>query len=702
MGRFVNKKKDPSKNDKSLFDWAMNLTEDGRARRAPAEAQWYENIATYCGDLWAEYDLTLGQLIEPQRLDHKVRLPVNLAQPMVRTEYSKLLKNRPIIDCLARSDVRADLNAARVGDSVLNNYVEFDLSMPKVRRRMLQWVLICGFGGIFVDHDASALGDQEVLIAPDGSPVTDPQMIAAIQRHYRDKKKAPKTAPMPLGELRNVALSPWQIIYDFSKLDFTEAWWCVISEVYDIDEVYKRWGVEVEGDKNVKPGVIDRRSIERWDITTKPVIDWNRGDTQKMCEVHRLFVRPGHRYFPQGAEIVFTDKEMMDHTNFPWKHNWLPAGVCGHVPTPWSQHTMSVVQQIKPIVLEISKTESQMIENRNLMGNPPWVEYVESQVKGDITNKPGLRIKINYMPNVPEPHPVEMPDLAQYFKDLIPILKDHVLEISGQSEVSQGKVPAGARAGVTIAYLQEEDDTKLGPTVLEYEECGERVAWLQLQTMAQEYDIPRTVRIHKPHSEPEVFDFMGTMLTGVAGVKVQAGSALPRSKAAKQQFILDLWDRKLEQDPRKVRDMLELSQGEPDEWEKDINQAERENRKMQLGQVVEVKEWMNHPAHHFQHRDFMKSPEYDELDASIRKIFEDHDEAHSEMERRQQQEMMVQQQLAGQAGGGPGAPPQSGGGGANGVTATPGPEQSPQPNGAAPSPEPQQSSGQAVAFGQPQ
>lgn len=702
MGRFINRKKDPSKNDKSLFDWAMNLVEDGRARRKPSEGQWYENIATFCGDIWAEYDVTLDQLIEPTKLDHKVRLPVNLAQPMVRTEYSKLLKNRPIIDSLARSDVRADLNAARVGDSVLNNYVEFDLSMPKVRRRMLQWVLICGMGGIFVDHDPSALGDQEVLIAPDGSPVTDPQMIAAIQRHYRQKKKAPKTAAMPLGELRNVALSPFQLIYDFSKLDFSDAWWCVISEVFDVDEVYKRWGVEVEGEKNAKPGVLDRRAIERWDISTKPIIDWNRGDTQKMCEVHRLFVRPGHRYFPEGVEIIFTDNELIDHQNFPWKHNWLPAGVCGHVMAPWSQHTMSVVQQIKPIVLEISKTESQMIENRNLMGNPPWVEYVESQVQGEIENKPGLRLKINYMPNVPEPHPVEMPDLAQYFKDLIPILKDHVLEISGQSEVSQGKVPAGARAGVTIAYLQEEDDTKLGPTVLEYEECGERVAWLQLQTMAQEYDIPRTVRIHKPHSEPEVFDFMGTMLTGIAGVKVQAGSALPRSKAARQQFILDLWDRRLEQDPRKVRDMLDLSQGEPDEWEKDINQAERENRKMQLGQVVEVKEWMNHPAHHFQHRDFMKSPEYDELDPAIRKIYEDHDEAHSAKEREQQQAMMVQQQLAGQSGGGPGAPPQSGGGGANGVTATPGPEQSPQPNGATPNAEPQASSGQAVAFGQPQ
>lgn len=676
--KFFNRSKNPTKNDKSLFDWAMNLTEDGRARRKPHEAQWYENIATFNGDIWAEFDLTLSKLVEPPRPEHRSRLPVNLAQPMVRTEYAKLLKNRPLTDCVARSDTRPDLNSAKVGDTILNHYVEKDLSMPKHRRQMLQWVLICGMGGIFVDHDPKALGDQEVLVAPDGSPVTDPSTIKAIQRYYREKKKAPKTMSIPLGELRHVGFSPFQIIWDFSKLQFNDAWWMIFSEVYDVDDVWRRWGVEVDGDKNGNPGVLDRRSIERWDITSKPLIEWSRGDTQRLVEVHRMFVLPGHRYFPQGTEIVFTDDTLITHHNFPWKHNMLPAGVCGHVPAPWSQYTLSVVPQIKPLVLELSKTESQLVDNRNLMSNPPWIEYRENKIEGEIVNKPGARLEINYMPNVPEPHPVQMPEIPQYVKDLIPILKEHILEISGQSEVSQGKVPAGARAGVTIAYLQEEDDTKLGPTVQEYEECMERVAWLDLQTMAQEYDIPRTVRIYKRHSEPEVFDFVGTMLVGIGGVQVQAGSGLPRSKAAKQQFILDLWDRKLEQDPRKVREMLELSQGEPDEWEKDIAQAERENRQMREGKKPKVVEWQNHAAHHYQHRDFMKSPEFEELLPEIQAIFEAHDEEHSAYERQQQQQMMVQQALAaGGAGGAPGQPEQNGGGGANGVTATPGPQMSP-------------------------
>lgn len=668
------KTKNPAKTDNSLHEWALALQEDMVSRRRTLESQWWENIASYCGDFWVDFDVNLKQLIEPSRPEHRVRLPVNMVQPGVRSEYAKLLKNRPIVDCLARSNDQSDLHSAEVGDKLLYNYVEKQLHMPRYRRRMLQWVVICGMGGLFVDYDSMAMGEQEVLVDPKGNPVFDERMIAAIQRYYRDRKRAPKTIRMRQGELRHVALSPFQIGWDMAKVDYDEAWWCIVSEVFDIDEVFVRWEAEIEGDKNATPGIMERRSIQQWDLTGK--LEWKRGDTQKVAEVHRLFVRPGHRYFPDGAEIVFTTNELIDRSNFPFKHGMLPVGVCGHVPAPWSQHQMSVIPAIKPLALELSKTVSQMIENRNMMGNPPWIEYKQNRVQGEIQNKPGLRLTIDWHPNIPEPHPIEMPEIPGYVKELIPVIKETIQEVSGQSEVSQGKVPAGARAGVTIAYLQEEDDTKLGPTVQDYEECMERVSWLDLQTIAEKYDAPRTIRIYRRHSDPEVFDFIGTMLEGVAGVVCQAGSALPRSKAAKQQFILDLWDRKIEQDPRRVRQWLELSEGDPDEFEEDINQAERENRKMMQGQPVTAREWENHPAHHYKHRSIMKSAEWDDLPVPIQQMIERHDEDHSRFERAQGAQQMVQAQMAG---GGPQTPPQGGGGG---TTATPqGPYQGASQNG---------------------
>jgi hypothetical protein len=190
---------------------------------------------------------------------------------------------------------------------------------------------------------------------------------------------------------------------------------------------------------------------------------------------------------------------------------------------------------------------------------------------------------------------------------------------------------------VAIAYLQEEDDTRLGVTVQEFEETMEAVGNHTLKVIAEKYTTPRVVRIYKKHSDDEVFDFFGSMLDGCNGVVVQAGSALPRSKAAKQQYILDLWDRKLEQDPRKVRQMLELSEGEPDEWEVDLDQAERENHILQNGRDPGVKEWYNHPAHHYVHRNYMKSADYAALPDNLQELFEQHDEEHTYYEDIQQQ-----------------------------------------------------------------
>jgi hypothetical protein len=677
------KSNDPSTDEKKLLDWANSLVEDGRASRRATEAQWWENIATYCGDFWVDFDVHTNKLVEPSKPDHRVRLPVNLVQPAVRTEYAKLLKNRPLVDCLARSNDQADLHAAEVGDKLLYNYVEKQLHMPRYRRRMLQWVVICGTGGIFVDYDPRAVGEQDVLVDPQGNPIFDQRMIAAIQKYYREKKRAPKTIKVRQGELRHVALSPFQLLWDQSKLEYEDAWYCIISEVFDVDEVYVRWGKEIEGDKNATPGIIERRSLQQWDLTNK--LEWQRGDTQRLAEVHRLFVRPGHRYFPDGGEVVFTSNELIEKTNFPFKHGMLPIGITGHVPAPWSRHSFSVIPQVKPLALEVSKTVSQMIENRNLIGNPPWMEYKQNRISGEIQNKPGMRLTIDWHPNVPEPHPIQMPEIPQYVQALVPIMKETIQEVTGQSEVSQGKVPAGARAGVTIAYLQEEDDTKLGPTVQEYEECIERVSWLDLQVIAEKYDAPRTIRIYRKHSDPEVFDFIGTMLEGVAGVVCQAGSALPRSKAAKQQFILDLWDRKIEQDPRRVRQWLELNEGDPDEFEEDINEAERENRKLMQGTPVEVKEWQNHAAHHYKHRQLMKSAQWDELQPPMQQAIEAHDEEHSNFERQAASQQMVQQMMAGGgAGGGGGAPAPPPTGGSNGNNAAPAPQFSGNGNGFAP------------------
>jgi hypothetical protein len=637
-------------NTKELHEWAVALMEDGESRRNPYDGLLWENLATYVGDFWVSWDPHSRRLSEPVRKPkHRVRLPINLAQPVVRTEVAKLTKNRPITDVVPKSNDNKDLNSAKVGDKMLNRYAEREFHLAKVRRQMLNWVCIGGSGAIFVDYDESAEDPIEIYEVND-KPVFDERVIKAYQKRERKKKGMPtklKRNKIPQGQIAVKALGPHQLIWDFSSIEPEDAWWQIVTEIYDTNIVEKRWGTKVDGEDDAEPGVIERRLLHRFDLTQK--LTPHSPKAQQLVKIYRLFVKPGHPFFPKGAEIVFTKNKLIASHDFPFRHGALPATVMGHIPLPTSQYDMSVLQQVRGPVLELSKTESQMIENRNQVANPPWLIPIQTRVdENDIQNKPGLRLKYNHVPNVPPPSPVQMPDMPSYVKELPGLLREHIQDISGQGETSQGRVPAGARSGVAIAYLQEEDDTRLGPTVTAFEETMERANWQVLQVMAEKYDIPRTVRIYRKHSEPEVFDFKGEMLDGCAGVEVQAGSALPRSKAAKQQFILDLWDRRLEQDPRKVRKMLELSEGEPDEWERDVEQAERENRKLEKGIEVKVEDWFNHNAHLYSHHQYMKTGDFEELPEETQAMYVQHCKEHEQALKQQKTEIAMLQQMGGE------------------------------------------------------
>jgi len=636
---------DSAKPDKlthdNLHQWALTLLDDGQGRRNPLEGQWWENLATYLGDLWVEWDPHRRRLWEPQRKpDHRVRIPINLAKPAVRTELAKLTKNRPIVDVLAAGTDTKSLNSAEVGDKILNQYAERRFNLPKVRRHALQWTTICGTGAMFVDYD-DTLEDPIEVYEMNGKAIFDQRVIRAQEQQEKKGKRKGKMSKgsWKQGDLVVKALPPMGLIYDFSALHLEDAWWCIVTEVEDIELAERRWGVKPDADDDAEPGVLEKRLLQRFDVTRTMTPQSPKG--QLRATIHRLFVKPNHPWFPKGAHIVFTENKLLKAENFPFAHGMLPVVAMGHVPIPTSQYGGSVIEDVKPAVLELSKTESQLLENRNMVANPPWLVPEQTRVEEDsVQNKPGMKLRYMHVPNVPPPAPIQMPDMPQYVKDLPELLVRHIQEMTGQGETSQGRVPPGARSGVAIAYLQEEDDTKLGPTVQEFEECIERTSELVLYTIAEKYDITRTITIYpKRGGEPEVFDFYGEMLTGCNGVSVQAGSALPRSKAAKQQFILDLWDRKLEQDPRKVRQMLELAEGEPDEWDIDLDQAERENRKMEQGLDVEVKEWQNHPAHLYQHHRQMKSAEYEDWPEERQSIFEEHCRQHEEQVRNQQAEL---------------------------------------------------------------
>jgi hypothetical protein len=342
----------------------------------------------------------------------------------------------------------------------------------------------------------------------------------------------------------------------------------------------------------------------------------------------------------------------------------LPFAFYKHIPAPTSIWPDCVVNHIRELNLEIDKTISQLIESKDFMSNPMWRIASQHRIKGEIKNVAGSVLKYVHSPNVPPPEPIPGLQMPSQIENLVELMRNQILEISGQSDISRGSVPTGVRSGTAVAYLQEEDDTKIAPTVDNLEQAIALEGSLILSRVSQYYHTKRIMRFYRADGEFDVVKFKGADLKNNTDVVSQAGSAMPKSKAAREQYVLQLVQLGVYTDPKKIEDMLELGVGEPNLEDLQIAMANRENNFMLEGMMmatydvrgdlapnknapvaVPVFKWHNHKVHLERHYSFMSGEEFDRLRVThpeITRLFDEHTGEHEkELALQTQQQMQM-------------------------------------------------------------
>jgi hypothetical protein len=271
-----------------------------------------------------------------------------------------------------------------------------------------------------------------------------------------------------------------------------------------------------------------------------------------------------------------------------------------------------------------------------------------------LTAQPGLVVE--YTPGFDPPERVIPPELPAYFMQDQQANLNDMDYISNQFEITQGRTPPGVEAASAISYLQEENDSILLDTITSLEECVERIGYQAIMLAKQYWDPQKLVQIMSGNQVYEVMQFKTNSLPDQVDFRVQHGSMAPRSRAAKQAFILELIDKQLIP-PMEGLKYLEMSETARlyDELSIDTRQADRENFKMKsvqpptqmpeqgmqspMGEIpgqqpqpvqspVQVNEFDNHQAHVYCHTKFMKSQQYEQLDPQIQQLFLDHYKVH--------------------------------------------------------------------------
>lgn len=533
------------KESERLARWASSNYHKMKQDRSRAERQWYLNMAFYYGRQNVVQTPVTGfgtRLTIPPAPPWRVRTVINRIKPMIRKELAKLTSQRPSASVIPASSEDEDLMAAQAGEQIWES-MYFGKDLKTEISQAIWWMLICG---------------------------------DSYLKTYWDPGKFDKINNV-MGDICYSAVTPFHVLVpDLREPKLENQPFLIHSSTWTPEHVMMRFKKSLDG-SIVKPNTHQANEIIDdgfLNLTTTTAQDNNA------VLVHETWIKPGvHPDFPNGALFTTTEDQVLQaYEAFPYDHGEFAFAKFSHIPTG-KYYSDSTIVDLIPVQREYNRTRSQIIEAKNKMSKPQLTAPVGSIVASRITTEPGQIIY--YKPGFTPPTPLPLQSLPNYVLNEVQQLQLDMDDISGQHEVSRGNAPAGVTAATAISYLQEQDDSQLSHTYDSIESALEKVARHTLWNVSEYWDTPRIVKVTGVDGSFDALMFKGSDIKSNTDIRIEAGSALPTSKAARQALVMDLMKMGFI-DPAKGLEVMEIG-GVTQLYENvkiDQAQARRENLKM--------------------------------------------------------------------------------------------------------------------------
>ena len=419
----------------------------------------------------------------------------------------------------------------------------------------------------------------------------------------------------------------FELKFDTSCSTWDDIKWACHDKIRTVEYIKDVYGKEVQAESgltatNLYEAKLLTLSAEGSGISYNKLTD--------SAVIHEYWELPSSKY-PKGRRITTcADKVLLyvEDIGFGEQDDTereLPFFPFFHIKVPGRLIPTCLVEQLIPIQREYNKSRSQIIENKNLFGNPILIAP-KGCLDEEPTNEPGQFIEYNIVGSKPEY--LQPPVMGTEIYQNIEILNAELEFVSGQHETSHGTTPTGVTSGTAIGFLQEQDDTKLGPSIANSIDCKRGYVRYLLKMVQKMYDVERTIRIAGDNKKVETIKFKGSDLTSI-DVRINESTMYQTSKAAMQDYVIKMVQYGLlvptnERDRQLIMKVLEFGIVDDvySEFEQDSAQAQTENDKFQQGDITpDVRDFYNHEAHVKEHNKFRKSEAYtalpDELKAYI-------------------------------------------------------------------------------------
>lgn len=544
-----------------LAAWIKSEYAKMKSSRETIQRQWYVNLAMYYGNQYLEVFQRLGlaELGVSKTPNWRSRQKINLIRPMIRAEVARMTSQQPTASVVPATTSDADMFAAQAGEQTWE-FLQQRVKFQETMMRNAFWTSITGTGFIKTWWDTDRV-DKFILDATSQEPATGNVCI---------KPSTPFNIFVPDLLEEDIEEEP----YVFEAYTKTVPW------------VQKFWKM------TAVPDVVARNEIIEASYFNLPGANLSKPDSVLIIEA---WIKPGGcEIFPDGGLFTVINNKIVQSSTF-YSHQEYPYAKTVHILTG-KFYGDSVLLDINPLQKEYNRTRSQIIESKNRMARPQLLAPVGSIDPKRYTSEPGLIVP--YKPALGKPEPLPMQNLPPYVLEEQDRIKADMEDISGQHQVSRGQAPgAGVTAATAISFLQERDDSVMGPTYSSIEWATEKIARQALTLVVDYWDLPRIVEVTGLDQSFDSLELKGSDIAKGKNIRVEGGSALPTSKAARQALLMDMAKMGFISGDQ-LLDMLDIGgiQKVTERIRIDLRQAQRENLRMRRITMDTFQQFLNNTA----------------------------------------------------------------------------------------------------------
>ena len=536
---------------KAVISWALNEFSRCRSQKTRKHRLWYTFMAFNFGHQWV--DILNGNALpkagaSPLRAKatpgYMKRRTVNRIRSFTRTEQSKFLSTLPSVTSVPATSEEEDIRAAYAGEQVIESY----FSKRKLRReysKAVWWKIITGTGFLKTWWDPS---------------ITDP-------------------ASGQPGDIDYKSITPYHIfVPDMREQEIDDQPYIIQAMVKPMEWVRQQYGNELKGQK-LQPTQSSSNTL--LDEAFYTLSDTHRSELDAIV-ILEMWVKPGAcEKMPNGGLLVLAG-DILVYANLdgiPYKHGQFPYTKFEHL----SNDTFfadSPLADLVELQKEFNDIRTQIGAAARKMGNPQLLAQQGSIVPGRLTNEPGQIIL--YRPGTPPPSPIPLQPLPEYVVNQINQVVQDFEDLSGQHEVSKGNSPTGVTAGTAMAFLKETDDNYLTPQYQNVEDGFERIAQQTLSLFQQFVDEPRRIKVIGADGAFDSALLSGSDINGSSDIRVEPGSSIGQSMAAKRAAVMDMFSVGILTDPNQALRLLEMGGAQKvlDTVSTAEKKAQRENTKI--------------------------------------------------------------------------------------------------------------------------